>query len=315
MANLFAQADSLSDDLHRSLASGNGRCWLVIDPVPRPLVDTQPFDAAILDRKPIRAPSPAPDVDTRHMPLLVELDSAQAADSGILRQAIEEALAECGAEPLAQGAGRRICGWLESSADGGTLARHLADRFILRPADDRPRKLRWFDPAVLWAMWPLLEPAQRKTLLGPIDAWWLLDPAGRWLTLRAQSAGKASAKLNVDADQLAELGRIGALNRALREWGAADALPDALINARVVATAALRRAAGLGFGDADDLAAFALRALTVDPRFDAHALVRERLAMRQDGDYFTGLVDDLKPEDWLRIRAEAHADPAGGSVA
>lgn len=303
---MTAPDDAPSDALHLALADGSGRCWLVIDPCLRPLDAALTFDAAVLARKPTQAPSLGDD-DARLMPLLLELDSARAADSDIIRQAIEEALAECGAESLAQGAGRRICGWLESSADDRTLARHIADRFIVRRPGGVTKKLRWYDPAVLWAMWPLLEPAQRKSLLGPIDTWRLLDPAGRWRSLRADFTGEAPGRLNFSADQFAEIGRIGALNQALREWGAATAEADALMRARDVATVALRRAADLGFADRADLAAFARHALTVHPRFDLHPLVRERLAKRDADDYFTALVDDLAPEQWQRIRAEGDA--------
>lgn len=299
-------SEELSDTLHRAVMVNGGRCWLLIDVAPRPLREDDPFDAAIFAREPRQVPSPVNDVDTRLMPLLLELDSTRSADSGLIREAIEEALAERLPESLAQGAGRRICGWLESPVAGEALARHIADRFSLSLPDGTTRKLRWFDPAVLWAMWPILTPAQRNALLGPIAAYWLLDPTGNWQTLRSDPSTELQSHLTLDTSQLAEIGRIAALNRTLRDWGAAYLKPDVLTAAREIAAAALRRGAALGFTDLSDQAAFALCALTTHPRFDSHPLVRERLAKREPDDYFSALVDDLPPDDWARIRTEAN---------
>jgi hypothetical protein len=298
------QTDVLSDALHRALATATGCCWLLIDPTKRPLQDEAEFDAAVLARSPTQAASPHTKLDKREMPLLLELDSARAADSGIIRTSISEGLAERLPASLTQGAGRRICGWLESSANAPTLARHIARHVVMCRPTGIMAALRWYDPAVLWALWPLLEPAQRKTLLGPVDTFWLLDPAGRWMPLRADFQGVPAAHLDLTADQWTEADAIGPLNQALRDWGAASALPEALIAARLVGAAALRRARSLGFADRRDLVAFAHYALAIHPRFDQHPLVRNRLAERADDDYFTVLVDDLKPEDWQRIRAE-----------
>lgn len=299
-------AGELSDTLHRAVEVNGGRCWLLIDVAPRPLREDDPFGAAILAREPRQVSSPVNDVDTCLMPLLLELDSTRAADSGLIREAIEEALAERLPESLAQGTGRRICGWLESPVAGAALARHIADRFSLRSPDGTTRKLRWFDPAVLWAMWPILTPAQRNALLGPIAAYWLLDPAGNLQTLRSDPSTESPPHLTLGATQLVEISRIAALNRTLRVWGVAYLKPDVLAAARDVAAAALRRGAALGFADLNDLAAFALRALTTHPCFDSHPLVCERLAKREPDDYFSALVDDFAPDDWARIRTEAN---------
>jgi hypothetical protein len=310
-ADIETRVDILSDALHRALATGDGRCWLLIDPARRPLRDEREFDAALLARSLFQAPSPTGDPDPRLMPLLVDLDSARAADSDIIRMAIAEALEECSVESLVHGAGRRICGWLESKANGPSIARHISRQLIQRRPSGTRTLLRWTDPAVLWALWPLLEPAQRKTLLGPIDTCWLLDPGARWLPLRPPADGAATNALNLSVEQWAETDAIRPLNLALRDWGAATATPDALVAARQHAAGALRRARALGFSDPQDLAAFAGYALAVHPRFDQHPLVRECLAKRVEDDYFTALVDDLKPEDWQRIRTESDAPPNG----
>ena len=70
--------------------------------------------------------------------------------------------------------------------------------------------------------------------------------------------------------------------------------------------AAVLRASTLGFAEAHDLAAFAWRAIAINPRFDAHPLVSERIAKRQADDLFTGLVDSLDERDWARIALHVH---------
>lgn len=304
MDQISTRAGKLSDTLHRSLATGNGRCYLLIDVSPRPLDENNAFDAAVLSRSSLQVESPVNDVDTSQMPLLIELDSNRAGDSLFISETIEEALAESQPESLARGRGRRVCGWLVSSASINQLAAHIAECFVIRQSPGHTRKLRWFDPAVLWALWPILTPTQRNRLIFPIDAYWLLDPGGHWLTLGRSRETEASPSLDFNAEQLAEIGRIAALNRCLREWGAAHAQSSALDTARATASAALRRAAGFGFSSTGDLAAFASRALTAHPNFDSHPLVSERLNRRESDDYFTALVDDLTPMDWERIRTE-----------
>lgn len=304
-ADTRPDADALSDALHRALAAdADGRCWLMIDPAVRPLDVEREWDARLIERSPIQVRVLGGDPDPRLLPQLIELDSARAADSSIIHLAIEEAIEECSAASLAQGAGRRICGWMQTRVGGCALAAHIGRRLVQYRPGGRKALMRWIDPAGLWALWPLLDAVQRTALLGPVDAYHLLDPAGRWLTLCPDADQVPTPTFGLSPAQWADLEAIGALNLALREWGAAKAATDELAAGRQIALAALRRAKALGFADDRDLAAFAGRALSVHPLFHQHPLVRERLAKRAPDDYFTALVDDLAAQDWQRVRAE-----------
>lgn len=303
-AAIEGRASDLSNTLHRLLSASSGKVWLLIDPILRPLQPEQEFDAELLDRGPKQVPSPSKDPDPRLMPQLVALDSNQASDSVLIRKSFNEALIECTPESIAQGVGRRICGWLESSSDVNELARHFARHLVQRRPTGGRVLLRWNDPAVLWALWPLLNPVQRKTLLGPIDVFHLIDPVGRLLTLQSPTDCEAAPGLGLSASQWADADAIRSLNKALHEWGTASTTSDQLAAARQAVMAALRRARALGFDDADDLATFGIRALTVHADFDRHQTIGDRLAKRESGDYFTSLVDDLTPEDWQRIRVD-----------
>lgn len=310
-ADTRPDADALSDTLHRALAAGaDGRCWLMVDPAARPLDAEREFDARLIERSPIRVRVLGGDPDPRLLPQLIELDSTRAADSSIIRLAIDEALDECSAESLAQGAGRRICGWMQTRAAGSALAAHIGRHLIQYRPDGLKVLVRWLDPAGLWALWPLLDGVQRRALLGPVDAYHLLDPGGRWQTLRPDGDEVPARTVSLSPAQWADFDVIAALNLALRDWGAERACADELAAGRRIALAALRRARVLGFGDDRDLAAFAGRSLSVHPLFDQHPLVRERLAKRARDDYFTALVDDLAPQDWQRVRVECERQSA-----
>jgi hypothetical protein len=72
---------------------------------------------------------------------------------------------------------------------------------------------------------------------------------------------------------------------------------------------ALRRARAIGLTDDEDLAAYALCALTIAPNFDRHdrmqtVLQRCRTEAHRDGERFCALIDDLDEADKARMRAE-----------
>lgn len=301
-----ARVFGLSDQLHRELASRQSRCWLLLDPVLRPVLDESPLGLALAGRTFIRLPS-ASELEPSLMPLLVEFAPAKAGDHELIWLSLHEALEELAPEALAQGGGRRICGWLESNADGKSLARHIAKQMIQAHGTAR-RLLRWYDPAVLWALWPLLKPDQKTTLLGPITSFRLIDPTGHWVNLTSPRLTDGSG-LDLTYEQWQRIDCIAALNGALREFELMSLSSEQIGSMRDNAMAALLRARQLGFADNKDLRAFARFALNVHPAFDAHPLVTERLAKRESDDYFTALVDDLTTEQWVRIQHDC-AQPA-----
>ena len=317
LASGAMSADAQSDLLHRALAaSGDSRCWVLIDQSIRPLDDDQPLAQALVEAgaEIVRMRSPHPNFDSRFMPLLARLDSEIAAGSAALRASIEEAQAECEPEALMHGAGRRIGGWVQSGAStGAALANHISRQMLHRRRDGRLTLLRWTDPAVLWAMWSAMTPPQQSRLLGPISAYHLCDPQGSCFAL-LPSSSHASSRLEVAPtsgelaftnDQWQQLDAIGPLNQAFLQLGLTKPSRALLEAARDSGMAAILRARALGFADEHDLAAFAWRAMSVHPHFDRHPLVAEHIAKRQAEDLFTALVDSLAESDWSHIAAQA----------
>ena len=169
--------------------------------------------------------------------------------------------------------------------------------------------VRWHDPAVWWAVWPLLDAPQQVQLLGPSKALWNLSPTGAWRTYEAppfeqtqeQPVEAAVHPLGLATQQRADLELITPLNAAMRNCAEVWQARMSEAQARETAMAALRRAHTMGFEDQRDLAEFAQKALVVHPHFDAHPLVAKRLADRQSSDYFTALIDDLSKSEWVQI--------------
>jgi hypothetical protein len=301
-AVIEAHIARLSDTMHRQLANTRGHCWLLLDPAIRPVGQDSPLGCLLADRTCFTAPSMA-DIDVTMMPQIIAFDPAKARDHDLVWQSLSEALVELAPDMLAQGVGRRIGGWLESDADGPQLALHIASQMIQRNAQGRRRLLRWADPAVLWALWPILNGQQQSALLGPIKAYRLLDPAGHWHCLRAPHDAKGEA-LGLDSRQWQRIEAIAALNGVLREQSLSAHSPQSLCQLRDTLMAALEEARHFGFADSRDQTAYARRALAIHPAFARHPLVAERLAKRKPDDYFSALIDDLSAGQWAGIQRD-----------
>lgn len=290
---------NISDRLHRAVQSqGDGLLWLAVDaaapesePLPESLQD-------LLDGDEVRTVRlQHPGVDPSFRPRWVPLHTRTAKGSLALQDSIERAAAELDVIELRQGKGRRIGGWLAVGADIGSATRHWARQMIQRHPGGRSRLLRLHDPAVLWALWGLLNAEERSSLLGPVSAWWLLDPNGELAALTPPSAGAQSTWVVRSWD---DVDLVAPLNAALRDSERLMPLDDA----RNVAFNAMRRARELGFGDMHDLSAFATHAMTVHPMFDRHPVVAQVLRTRQADDRYTALIEAVDEAAWERVRQE-----------
>ncbi|MDQ0017168.1 hypothetical protein J2W23_005577 [Variovorax boronicumulans] len=309
MIDTLEQATRISLDLHAQInPRPNADCMLLLDAVPRPITEDDALWERYSQIEQTRVRLSYPNVNPSHFPVLVPLCIAQFEDSVLLEQSAQDAYEELAPEALQSGTGRRISGWLTSRASIATVARHLASVMLQHPSPfGLATWLRLQDPATLWWLWSFLAPTQRSALLGPIETFWLLDPAGRLTALRNDAAGTTSdapAALQLSPAQWQDIACIGPLNLALREWGQAQAVGERFDKLCMGAHAAVRRAQAAGFNDRRDQAAYARYALEIHPQFDAHALVQARLAGRNADDYFTGLVDDIDEQAWQRIAHE-----------
>ncbi|WP_244106586.1 DUF4123 domain-containing protein [Burkholderia anthina] len=73
-----------------------------------------------------------------------------------------------------------VCAWLDTQSSADTLVEHIA-RYLVGPgAHGQSVFWRYYDPRVLSLTLSVLEPTQRRALLGPIDAWQFAWAGYRW---------------------------------------------------------------------------------------------------------------------------------------
>ncbi len=310
--DLAPRASAQSDEIHRTLASSvAGTCGhLIYDPALHALEDDE-RTAGWAAHGRVALPLAIPDarVDQRLHPLLLPLNSAMAADSAIVHEAILLSLEELQPAALAHGQGRRIGGfvrWKATEAKQAHLGHALGKAMLHRRPNGVQTWLRLSDPAVLWAIWPMLTSDQQADLMGPIEAWWLHDPVGNLQVLRA--AATSNQPLRFSAEQWPMLDDIESVNLAFRaKLGkvpeAMSASSEQVAHWYGDALKALRRATLLGMADREARSTFCALALTLHPRFDEHALVKDRLH-RDANENFMTLVDGLSADDRALIAAD-----------
>jgi len=292
---------SISQSLHR-IAQENcdGVLWLAVDATPasdEPLAED--IQAALDSPIAVTVPLNHSKIDKSLQPRWLPLNTEQAEGSFLLQDSIAQALSELRPSALQQGRGRRIAGWIELDGDIRQAAAHLGRQMIRRHPKGHNCLLRLHDPAVLWAVWPVLTGAQQRELLGPVSKWWLLDPAGELTSMQSRDDGPASSWT---LEQWIEIDNITPMNQALRDWSVSASLREPLPHVRQIAMQALRRAQVGGFSHPRDLAAFAVHAITVHPNFDTHPAVRRVLAQRKPDDKYMALIETLTERDWSDVR-------------
>jgi hypothetical protein len=303
-------AAEISQQLHRQALNNAGVLWLAVDASNAnalPLPDA--LEEALSGSAVVPVPLSHKNLDAAWRPRWLRLDTGTSTGSLLLHDSIEQSLSELRIDSLRCGQGRRIAGWIQLDAvDPRLAAAHVAREMIRTGPESGQRLLRLHDPAVLWALWPLLEDGRRRRLLGPIGSWTLLDPVGRIAQLSSTSEESPRAW---DRELWADVDAITPANAAFRALAMSASAADIDIDrARSVAMAALRRARQLGFRDSRDLAAFARHALSVCPIFDSHPLVARALEKRTAEDHYLELVDVLTEADWAEIaRTDDPLDP------
>jgi hypothetical protein len=321
-------SDRLSDSLHASLSS-SARVWLLLDPSPLGMQDPdKPALAELITHRALCRVEPRrAGVPTKMAPALLPLDALVPADSALIRSSLELALDELPSHQLAQGGGRVIAAWLECDGEPehtqSFLQHHLARSMFARRADGRTEWLRWYDPAVLWVLWPRLSADQQGLLLGPVRRYWMLTPSGKLQCLSAPATSRLPSantpavpaeQIEFTAAQWAVIDAIGALNLALVRARASELDDIALAQRRDVGMSALARAQQAGFTDRQDLAAYASKAITCHAEFDRHALVAQRLRAAQPGDFFSAIVDDITEPQWRQIASDLNASSGAASM-
>lgn len=301
----------LSDALHAQLSiyAGDTTVWLALDGAVRPIgyhrSDSEHrVEAQLNGPGAMKLTLAHEQIDRQWFPTWVPLDLERAADSFFLQDSIELALGELEPDRLNEGHGRRVAGWLEVQGHARLAATQFAARMLQRTPARTSVLLRLHDPAVLWAIWPLLLQEQQASWFGAIKSWRLLDPAGNLVLLQPSPATPADAPLTTD--QWLDIANITPMNHTLRAClqRLGRTTSGALEQVRIDVVAALRRARHLGFTDAMDLALFAEHAVLVSPEFDLHDRVRRELDRREPGDHYSELIESLTDEDWAAVKEQ-----------
>jgi hypothetical protein len=278
----------------------NMRCFLAVDPSQRSLSND---DAA--DRAPF-ANLPRADVVIDHdafpqayRPYLLELDLSKPTGVDALAQSARVALEDRRPESMAEGQGQRVGGWLASSASLDDIARHWARLALQRDNSGHACVLRFYDSRALALLWLLLSHAQRQTMLGPVQAWHVLDASAR-LNVHVASSD-APANFLLSAAQWQEIHRHGLVNRALALHAQACGRQPASGEIEV-AGAAAARVERHGLIDSDDRVAFICHALAWHPHFDLHPKVAQLLSSKAADDFYIGEIGQLSADDIDEIR-------------
>ncbi|MEO5795081.1 MAG: DUF4123 domain-containing protein [Rhodoferax sp.] len=308
--NARPSLDAICESLHTEMAKKPGvALWLAVDGGFQDLPDTLSAlqDKAVPDRFSVTLLHP--DIPRHWQPTWYALHLERPSDSDLLRASVELALAELQSDTLRAGDGRRIAGWLQIAGSVGEVAARIGRAMVQMHPDGHGSLLRWHDPAVLWALWPLLDSTQQATWLGSVQCWYLLDPLGCLAALHADKDSNTDVVSEVgvhafSAHQWTNIGHIKAFNHGLRQYLSQPEVgrPD-LAQLHQVCMAALRRARALNFHDPGDLAVFAEHALCVHPYFDIHPLVQAVLKERDTDAYYSGVVAQLSVTDWQVVHA------------
>jgi hypothetical protein len=309
-----AVADRLCDTLHRQLAASEhpAHCWVLFDP--SPLGMQEPDDtslSALLANPAVRQVKPAnTSVAEPFAAKLLPVDAARYEGSELLRSSLLAALHETPSKRLVQGHGRIVAAWLECEGEPGDVERslvaHIAHTMFARRPNGRLHWLRWYDPAVLWLLWPRLDARQQHYLLGPVRRCWLLTPSAELACLQAPQPPEAEplTALGLTDAQWAVIDAISALNLALAQADASSL--DAATLQRVADTgmSAITRAQQAGWSDRQDLALYARLAITRHAHFDRHPSVSQRLQAARPGDFFSAAINGITEDEWHHIKRD-----------
>ncbi|MFD0708280.1 DUF4123 domain-containing protein [Photorhabdus akhurstii] len=276
--------------------------------------------AAILNHQPAAIPTQIKHhhFESRYSPWLVPLNLNQPEDAELLALSVTQALQETDPAELIAGRGRMVCGWLFSASPASAIAHHISMMAVQSVSFQPQAMLRFYDPAVNNAFWPVLDSWQRSRLLGPLTDWYLIDGDSQLLHRdNAESAQELYIfSLSLTAEQVAEMAWSGPMNRALRRYRQAhrNQLRRTERESLHIMLALLRRVtARYAFDAVQDLEACALHGLLYHPEIDLHPRIQSLLS-HEEGRSAGGYVErttGLTVETWSALARECgHPNPA-----
>ncbi|WP_448512035.1 DUF4123 domain-containing protein [Photorhabdus laumondii] len=308
-------------DLRTAFTQHGDHGFLLVDPAV--FLDTRQaegFPVAILNHQPAAIPTQIKHhrFESRYSPWLVPLDINQSEDAELLALSVTQALQETDPAELIAGRGRMVCGWLFSASPASAIAHYISMMAVQSVSFQPQVMLRFYDPAVNNAFWPLLDSWQRSRLLGPLTDWYLIDGDGQLLHRdNAESANELYIfSLSLTTEQVAEMAWSGPMNRALRRYRQAhrDQLRRTELESLHIMLALLRRVtARYSFDMAQDLESCALHGLLYHPEIDLHPRIQSLLSHeegRSVGGYVIRIAG-MTVETWSAlVRDCCHLNPA-----
>jgi hypothetical protein len=210
-----------------------------------------------------------------------------------------------------------VCGWIVSAESAAQMSERIQRHAALFNSGNRRRWVRWYQPACIGLLWPLLTPLQQQALLGPA-AWLAHDAAGRLQCFESDAAARLESQEStrfLSVAQWAAVDNQEVVADLVRRWQALCAA-----EARELPPDAAHRLHGLvqqarGHRlDAEDLAVFALLSVqlregaTSSPEFlrlldsaqAAGGALRDVLADLSELFWRRYLPADATPEQTLR---------------
>lgn len=305
--------DRAVEQLHQHFAThAEGRCLVLIDPSVR-RVDDDVFDGALLRAWPHWEIAVAhPRFPRAHSPYLVSLDLSRYLDSEVLRASVRMAQEDRESNVIGRNQGHRVGGWLAATGDVRSVAKHLGLQ-AAQTLNGVRQPFRFYDMRCLVWLWPLLRPAQKNSLFGPIQYWHILDALHTPLILQSQTVEPIAFELALDDAQTSLICRIGIVNRALARYEHTQGHPPQRQQLSIAWEAA-GRALSYSLEDVDDMAILVTHTLQRHALFDTHPTIAARLTARAPGQMYQSAVGDLEPSDIELICAELERRPIQGGV-
>jgi hypothetical protein len=295
--------------LHRQLYdSALDRCLLWVNPA-----QGDPFegDALVQERK-VRVPISHPRFDLKYAPYLAPLDLSRSADAEVFKASVRMAWDAWTLPSLLALRGQPIGGWVVTDVAPAALAQYWASHCHLHVAGGLHKLLRFHDPSVREWLWPALDTAQQRRLLGParlligIDRQQNLMQQSQRAQAESEPAPAQPLNLKLTEPQWAQVEDYAVLHSAWLAWCEEQPRNRASLDSaggwRKGLFAALQQATQFGIVDPQDRELFARHALQLGADFYTHEKLNTVWGKTRAGEFYGGAVEEVSglPVDELQ---------------
>ena len=198
-------------------------------------------------------------------------------------------------------------GWFVTDAAPDLLRQHLERQIVQHDPDGQRRLLRHFDPTIFDQIIPMLDAAQLRALMGPIEAWGYLDADRRVQMIKRPAPMSGSTSLR--REQWAALAKAHEVNDIRRAWQAlrqGEPLPD---NHYRHITTWQAMADEHALKETTDRVSFVLLGIVRGWRFDHTPFFRDLLNRHRATDIsLPSFLKQITADQWARLDAWPHKD-------